>query len=78
MTWLILLFFPLMYEERVAAEAAYVIVTRQPEKPTGEKCCNCVGGKMLHGDGHVTDCPCPDTCECKRMKALLHPPVRLR
>jgi len=29
MTWLLLWLFPPMYEERVAAEAAYVIVTRQ-------------------------------------------------
>lgn len=78
MTWLLFWLFPPQYEERVAAEAAYVVVVHPAEKRQGEKCCNCVGGKMLHGDGHVTDCPCPDTCDCKKMKALLHPPVRIR
>ena len=76
MTWLILLFFPPVYDERVAAEAAYVIVTQQPENPKDEKCCACIGGKIRHGDGHVTDCPCPDTCACKTVKALLNQRVR--
>lgn len=71
---------PPTYQERVAAEAAVVIVTRKAETQDG--CCSgkpkCVGGKIIHGDGHVTDCPCPETCECKKYKALLHPPAVIR
>lgn len=71
---------PPSYEERIAAEAAVVVVTRKTDAPTG--CCEgkpkCVGGKIIHGDGHVTDCPCPDSCSCKKFKALLHPPTVIR
>lgn len=71
---------PVSYEERVAAEAAVVVVTRKVDSQAG--CCSgkpkCVGGKIIHGDGHVTDCPCPDTCKCKLHKALLHPPTVIR
>lgn len=79
----LILFFllaPPSYEETVAVEAAYAIVTHKGEDSSA--CCSgkpkCVGGKIIHGDGHVTDCPCPDTCECKKYKALLHPPTVIR
>lgn len=79
----LILFFllaPPSYEQTVAVEAAYAIVTHKDESPA--KCCGdkpkCVGGKIVHGDGHVTDCPCPDTCACKKYKALLHPPTVIR
>jgi len=43
----------------------------QPDLP--EECCGeCNGtGKIVHPDGHVTDCPCPPTCECKQKKAAV-------
>jgi hypothetical protein len=25
-------------------------------------------GVIVHGDGHRTPCPCPNTCPCKRSK----------
>jgi hypothetical protein len=80
MKWLLLwlLGSPVTYEEQVAVEAAYAIVTFQQDD-TPSKCCGkCVGGKMLHGDGHITDCPCPPECECKRHITLVHPPIRIR
>jgi hypothetical protein len=62
------------YQGRLSAEAAYVIVTRTDTAP---KCCGrCDGGVIVHGDGHVTDCPCPPTCKCKT--AVRHPPIEIR
>jgi hypothetical protein len=59
-------------EERVAIEAAYVVVTYMPPAP---KCCgNCNHGKIVHGDKHVTDCPCPPTCACKTKSLLKEAP----
>lgn len=47
----------------VAVSAAY---TLHSYKPAVQKCCeSCRGGKIIHGDGHVTDCPCPPDCKCK-------------
>ena len=52
------------YTGAVAAEAAYVITTYKA--PALERCCGaCKGGVITHGDGHKTQCPCPDTCKCK-------------
>jgi hypothetical protein len=61
------LLFPLpTYTERVAVEAAYVVMTYSPPKA---KCCGlCKNGKVVHGDGHVTDCLCPAGCACKSKK----------
>ena len=77
---LLLLTAPPRYYEEVAVDAAYAIVTHKEESPAA--CCGgkpqCVGGKIIHGDGHVTDCPCPDTCDCKKYKAILHPPTVIR
>jgi hypothetical protein len=62
----------------VGVEAAYVVVTSSAEAVT-KKCCGlCHGGKVIHGDGHVTDCACPATCACKKNPAVVHPPSVLR
>jgi len=56
------------YQERVAVEAAYVCTTYVAPKP---KCCGaCKNGKINHGDGHVTDCPCPADCLCRTKSVL--------
>lgn len=61
------------YQGRLSAEAAYVICTYQEKAPS---CCgHCDGGVIVHGDGHVTDCPCPAGCKCKT--AVTHPPLRI-
>lgn len=77
---LLLLTAPPRYYEEVAVDAAYAIVTHKDEESSS--CCSdkpkCVGGKIIHGDGHVTDCPCPESCKCKTYKALLHPPTVIR
>ena len=64
------LFFPVpFYPERVAVEAAYVCTTYTAPK---SKCCGqCKLGKITHGDGHVTDCPCPKDCLCRTKSVLL-------
>jgi hypothetical protein len=55
----------------VAVSAAYTLHTQA--SPVPEKCCGlCKGGKIVHGDGHVTDCPCPPGCKCK-VKSVLVP-----
>ena len=60
----------------VGVTAAYSI--RQDGGGEVTECCGeCTNGKIIHGDGHVTDCPCPETCECKADKALLHESVTL-
>ena len=60
------------YTPRIACEAAYVLAAPLDDVPS--ECCGiCEGGKIIHGDGHITDCPCPETCECKTIdKALVH------
>lgn len=36
-------------------------------RPRKECCDECKGtGKIRQPDGHVTDCPCPDDCKCKK------------
>jgi len=61
------------YSERVAVNAAYSLLSKEDAAP--QKCCGlCKNGKIKHGDGHLTNCPCPDTCECKAVK---HDPVIL-
>lgn len=58
------------YTAAVAVSAAYTLHTT--ETPAPEKCCGlCRGGKIVHGDGHVTDCPCPTGCKCKAKSVLL-------
>ena len=66
------LLFPVpTFPERIAVEAAYVCTTYTEPK---SKCCGaCKNGKIIHGDGHVTDCPCPPDCLC-RTKSVLIPP----
>ena len=60
----------------VGVTAAYSV--RQDGGGGVTECCGeCTNGKIIHGDGHVTDCPCPETCECKADKALLHESVTL-
>lgn len=66
------------YDATLSVEAAYAGVSRPQVEPL-EKCCGlCVGGKVVHGDGHVTECACPPSCKCKNPAALLHPPAILR
>ena len=66
------------YAERIAVEAAYVVTTYKAPDEVGKCCGNCTNGKVIHGDGHVTECPCPKTCLCKRSPALVHPPVMIQ
>lgn len=62
--WFALMFPPKDYDVPVAVEAAYVVTTYVPPAP---KCCGlCKNGKIVHGDGHVTDCACPPDCKCKK------------
>lgn len=54
--------------ERIAIEAAYVVTTYSAPHA---KCCGaCKGGKITHGDGHVTDCPCSPDCQCRTKSVL--------
>lgn len=65
------------YEPSIAVAAAYAIHAGVEEAPA-ECCGECVGGKIIHGDGHVTDCPCPPDCQCKQDLAVVHPPVVIK
>lgn len=57
------------YSSEVAVTAAYTIHTRA--FPVPEKCCGlCKNGRIVHGDGHVTDCACPPGCKCKAKSVL--------
>lgn len=56
----------------VAVQAAYTLNTMAEPKP--ERCNQCDAGKITHGDGHVTDCPCGEGCDCH---AVTHPPTIL-
>jgi hypothetical protein len=58
----------------VAVRASYVLHTRTVVVKS-ECCGQCRNGKVVHGDGHVTDCPCPPDCKCK---AVTHPPTVLK
>jgi len=54
----------------VAVNAAYTLHTHAA--PVPEKCCGlCKNGKIVHGDGHVTECACPPGCKCKAKSVLL-------
>ena len=65
------------YTPKIACESAYVLLL-EPEEMVSECCGECDGGKIVHGDGHVTDCPCPETCVCKTdSKALVHEHVEI-
>lgn len=68
---------PVDYVAPVAVEAAYVCATAKKTEPVSKCCGQCVGGKVVHGDGHVTECPCPADCKCRHPAALLHDPIRL-
>jgi hypothetical protein len=70
-------FAPLDYTIPVAVEAAFVVATQANAAPVSKCCGLCTGGKIVHGDGHATDCPCPPTCDCKKRAALVHPPTVL-
>lgn len=56
----------------VAVQASYTLHTMPEEKPA--RCMSCDAGKITHGDGHVTDCPCGEGCDCH---AVTHPPTIL-
>ena len=67
---------PEFYQPEIAVRAAYCIHTQADTDEKSECCGVCVGGKIIHGDGHITDCPCPPDCKCKTEdKAVVHPPV---
>ena len=65
------------------SEVAYDAVKAgsiDPEVPT--ECCRECGkgglpsGKVRSGDRQeIVNCPCPDSCECKRAKGLIPPKV---
>ena len=58
------------YSAAVAVNASYTLHTQAV--PVPEKCCGlCKNGKIVHGDGHVTDCACPPGCKCKAKSVLL-------
>lgn len=43
---------------------------RPRPRPRNECCGECKGtGKIRQPDGHVTDCPCPADCTCKKSGA---------
>ena len=58
------------YSSAVAAQASYTLHTNAPLAVT-ECCGQCKGGKIVHGDGHVTECPCPTDCKCKGRKETI-------
>lgn len=54
----------------VAVNAAYTLHTQAIPAPE-QKCCGlCKNGKIVHGDGHVTDCACPPGCKCKAKSVM--------
>lgn len=58
------------YSAAVAVQASYTLHTSSPA-PINECCGACKNGKITHGDGHVTPCPCPPECKCKAPKGTL-------
>jgi hypothetical protein len=61
----------------VAVEAAYVLHTTASVDKT--RCCGaCKNGIITHGDGHKTQCPCPEDCPCKTKGAVTHNPVIIK
>lgn len=75
---LALWFPPSDYHTRVSVEAALAATTYKPGDVDSVCCGLCTGGKVIHGDGHVTECPCPSTCKCRVHAAVLHPPIILK
>jgi len=70
--------FPHDYRGRAGADAAYVCATRVEAKPAAVCCGRCKRGTITQGDGHVTDCPCDPSCQCKvarELPASAAPPV---
>jgi hypothetical protein len=62
------------YSSAVAVNASYTLHTQAV--PVPEKCCGlCKNGKIVHGDGHVTDCSCPPGCKCKAKSVLIINPA---
>lgn len=55
------------YSSAVAVQASYTLHTTK-QVVVDECCGRCKNGKITHGDGHVTDCPCPPDCKCKAKK----------
>lgn len=58
------------YVPEIAVETAFVLAA-EPVAPapvvTGKCCTECKNtGRLVHGDGHSTDCKCPPTCACKK------------
>lgn len=57
-----------------AVASAYASMARLGPTPPGPEpepkpgCCDeCRGtGWIVHGDGHKTPCPCPQSCQCKQ------------
>lgn len=51
-----------------AAYASMARATPSPEPEPKPGCCDeCRGtGWIVHGDGHKTPCPCPQSCQCKQ------------
>ena len=67
---------PEFYQPEIAVRAAYCIHTQAGTDEKSECCGVCVGGNIIHGDGHITDCPCPPDCKCKTEdKAVVQPSV---
>ena len=78
LAWVLSLFSPADMTAAVAVEASYVLHTQEFQAP-GKKCCgSCKDGRIVHGDGHSTPCPCPDDCQCKTRGAVIHPPSVLK
>lgn len=70
---------PEFYQPEIAVRAAYCIHTEVGTDEKSECCGVCVGGKIIHGDGHITECPCPPDCKCKTEdKAVVQPPVVIK
>jgi hypothetical protein len=73
--WILSFFSPADMTARVAVEAAYVLHTQEFPGPSKECCGACKNGRIVHGDGHTTPCPCPTDCKCKTKGAVVHPPA---
>jgi hypothetical protein len=68
---------PVQIETETPRAAAAVSVARAsmarpgpapPPQPDDGTCCTDCGGtgRIVHADGHSTECPCPASCACKR------------
>lgn len=63
------------YSSDVAVNASYTLHTSATPSPEPKCCGLCKNGKVVHGDGHVTDCSCPPGCKCKA-KSVLVPGIK--